>query len=152
MKYYTSYYQNIKNIPDDYKLVSISGNIPEYLQNKVDIWDKRLAPNWSLFSEYKNSPEGKAREEQYVKRFKSEVLPKYDITQILKDWGDKCGLNEKYVLLCYETPDCFCHRHIVSEAISQKYNVEVPEIGIDSSKIMEGYRFIDNLNFDEDEW
>jgi len=153
MKFFTSYYANIKNIPDDYILVSISGDIPDYIKEQVDIWDRRFAPNLDLFKEYKNSPEGQQREDKYVQRFKDEVLTKYDITEIIKSWSDKCGLNQKYVLLCYETPNSFCHRHIVAEALEEKYGIEISEIGMDNSiyeRKKYKYKQIETLN--EDEW
>lgn len=153
MTFFTSYYANIKNIPDEYKLVSISGDIPEYIENQVDIWDKRLAPNWSLFKEYKDSSEGTKREKRYIQRFKEEVLTKYLITDILKDWSDKCGLLETYVILCYETPSDFCHRHIVSEFLSDKFNIDVQEYGTDyNTHELRDYKIQLKENFDEDEW
>ena len=151
MKFYTSFYGNIKNIPEEYKLVSISLDIPEYIENRVDIWDKRLAPNRDIFREYKDSPGGS--EKRFVQRFKEEVLTKYLITDILKDWSDKCGLLETYVILCYETPDCFCHRHIVSEFLSEKFNVNIQELGVDyNTHELRDYKIKQKENFDEDEW
>jgi len=132
MKFFSSYYAQIPNIPKDYILVSISGDIPDYIKDQINIWDCRLAPNRDLFREYKNSPKGRQRENLFVQRFKNEVLTKYDITEILKSWSDKCGLEQKYVLLCYEMPNCFCHRHIVAEALEKKYGIEIPEFGIDN--------------------
>jgi uncharacterized protein YeaO (DUF488 family) len=153
MKFFTSYYANIKNIPKDYILVSISGDIPDYIKEQMNIWDRRFAPNWDLFKEYKNSPEGQQRENKYVERFKNEVLTKYDSTDILKDWSDKAGLNEKFVLLCYEVPEDFCHRHIVAEALEEKYGVEIPEIGIDNTIYeRKNYKFQPKDTLNEEEW
>jgi len=153
MKFFTSYYGMIPYIPDEYKLVSISIDIPEYLKNQMDIWDKRLAPNWDLFREYKDSPEDPEREKKYVQRFKEEVLTNCLITDILKDWSDKCGLLETYVLLCYETPDTFCHRHIVSEFLSEKFNIDVQELSVDyNTHELKDYKIQQKENFDEDEW
>ena len=153
MTFATSYYANMKNIPKDSIKVSISGDIPDYLKETVDEWDRRFAPNWSLFKEYKDSPEGLTRELQYIKRFKTEVLIENDITEIIKDWGDKHGLNQKYVLLCYETPEDFCHRHIVAEALESKYGIEVPELDVDYKNYeRKNYKFQLKSNFSDEEW
>lgn len=157
MTFLSSYYANIKNIPNEYKLVSISGDIPEYIENQVDIHDKRLAPNWSLFKEYKDSPEGTKREKRYIQRFKEEVLTKYLITDILKDWSDKCGLLETYVILCYESNDInkstFCHRRIVAEFIENKFNIKVNELDFDYDTYkIEDYKVKLKNEINEDEW
>jgi len=152
MKLYTSYYANIKNIPEDYILVSISGGITEDIKNAMDIHDKRFAPNLSLFTEYKNSPEGINREVRYVKRFKKEILENRDINEILKSWTDKFGYDKKYVMLCYEKPEDFCHRHIVAEAIENKYNIEINELGLDLKTYkIEDYKSkpLDEINLNE---
>ena len=58
MTFYTSYYANLKNIPKEYITVSISGDIPDYIKEEVQVWDRRLAPTLDLFNEYKKLPEG----------------------------------------------------------------------------------------------
>lgn len=150
--FFTSYYANIRNIPDDYILVSISGDIPDYLKERVDVWDRRLAPNLDLFTEYKNSPEGKAREIQYIKRFKNEVLDKRDLNEIIESWDTELLEDKSYVILCYETPDDFCHRQIVAEAIEEKYKIEVPEISLDENYERLNYKYIPKANFTDEEW
>jgi len=137
MKFVTSYYAKISEIKKhypEYIMVSISGDIPNYIKDIVDLWDKRFAPNWSLFKEYKNSPEGPKREIQYVKRFKNEIMSKRDINSILKEWSDKFGKDKTFVIMCYEKPQDFCHRHIVAEAIENKYNIKIPELFEENSE------------------
>lgn len=130
MKFYTSYYAN-KNIPDDYIKISISGGITEYIEEMIDKQDKRLAPKKGFFNVYKKSPEGKEREQAYVQSFKDEVLKDLDLNEIFLSWSKKFGKNKKFVLLCYEHPGDFCHRHIIAEAIEEKYGIEVQEIGFE---------------------
>jgi uncharacterized protein YeaO (DUF488 family) len=112
---YTSYYANIKNIPSDFVLVSISGGITKDIENAVDIWDKRLAPNLSIFKEYKKSEKTILDEKQYVLRFKNEILENRDLKTIIESYGK----DKDIVLLCYEKPEDFCHRQIVSEALDE---------------------------------
>ena len=151
-KFYTSYYANIKNIPEEYITVSISGDIPEYINTEVDVWDKRLAPNWSLFKEYKESHEGLTRELQYVKRFKKEILSNIDLNEIINSWNNELKMDKTYVILCYETPEEFCHRQIVAEAIEQKYKIEVPELSISDDYERKNYKYIPKIKFNEFEW
>jgi len=159
MTFYTSYYAKINELREkypDYKLISISGDIPDYIKNSVDGWDRRLAPNWSLFKEYKNSDNIEEREKTYIKRFKEEVLNK-DINEVFNEWTKKFGLNSKFVLLCYEANDpsesTFCHRRIVAEAIENKYGIEVKELDFnyDDYKI-EDYKVKLKYSIDTEEW
>lgn len=106
----TSYYANIKNIPKDYTLISISGGITPEILKAIHIHDKSLAPSWSIFKEYKDNPDT----ELYTKRFKAEVLPNVNLREKLIEWRSTSN-NNKFVLLCYETPNDFCHRHLVAE-------------------------------------
>ena len=158
MKFFTSYYSNIKKIRElhpDYIIVSISGGLDDYIVPLVDIWDRRLAPKKDFFNEYKASPEGLLREKEYVKQFKNKVLIREDetsINDIFKSWSDKAGLQKSFVIMCYETPEDFCHRHIVAEEIEAKYGVEVPELFVSDDYERKDYKFKIKSNFNEDEW
>ena len=68
------------------------------------------------------------REIIYTERFKNEILENIDINEIFKSWSFKYGPLKKFVLLCYEEPNEFCHRHIVAEAIENKYSIKILEI------------------------
>jgi hypothetical protein len=123
--FYTSYYANIPNL-DDYYLVSISGGITPDIEKVIDKHDKRMAPNLSLFTEYKETLVNRdisaaENEARYVKRFKEEVLKNLNI-QELKEQYLKIShkTNKKIVFLCYEKPEDFCHRHIIAEALNAK--------------------------------
>lgn len=64
----------------------------------------RVAPTWSIFSEWKKSGDSAL----YTKRFNEEVLANLDPLKVYNELGADS------ILLCYETPDKFCHRHIVA--------------------------------------
>jgi hypothetical protein len=160
MTFVTSYYAKINEIRKqypDYILVSISGGITPEILDSVDIHDKRLAPNLSLFKEYKDNPENPNREQQYINRFKKEVLEQRDLNEIFKSWSDKIGLNKKYVIMCYEANEygssSFCHRRIVAEEISKKYGIEVPELFLDYENYeVKNYKVKEKFGIDDNEW
>ena len=149
---YTSYYRNIdfiKTLKDDYILVSISGGITKEIENSIDIWDKSLAPSYDIFKEHKES-NSNDKYINYTKRFKSEILTKEDTLKSIEKYIDM-SKDTNVVLFCYELPHQFCHRNIVSEFIQNEYNIEVNEIGLDSSYILKGYKY-EKIGFNEDEF
>ena len=154
MKFFTSYYGNIKNIPEDYILVSISGGITDEIEAVVDLHDKRLAPKKQFFLEYKDSPQGSKRELVYTKEFQRLVIDEVDMNDIFKSWSDLFGKDKKYVILCYESPEnTFCHRHLVAEAIEEKYSIDIPEIGVDTEIYERKNGKMDcKIKFDVEEW
>ena len=77
---------------------------------------KRLAPSWSIFSEYKY---GEGTQENYVRRFKAEILGKLSREQVLQDLEEMSG-GKDVALCCYEKPGDFCHRHIVKDWLDGK--------------------------------
>ena len=77
---------------------------------------KRLAPSWSIFSEYKYNG---GTQENYVKRFKAEILGNLSRDQVLKDLEELSG-GKDVALCCYEKPGDFCHRHIVKDWLDGK--------------------------------
>lgn len=73
----------------------------------------KLSPNTSILFSYK---EGKLDQDGYVRRFINEVLNQLDYKAVIADLEALTNANqENIVLLCYEKPSDFCHRHIVAE-------------------------------------
>jgi uncharacterized protein YeaO (DUF488 family) len=81
-----------------------------------------LAPSWELLGEWN---QGRLTEEQYVQRFQQEVLAPLDASVIVKDL--LLGHTD-CVLLCYEGPGKFCHRHIVARWLKANAGVDVAEL------------------------
>lgn len=105
---YTSYFGYLFNLPRDF----IKFGIVRYLKLDLINFDW-LAPSKELLCDIKYK--GLSNDEyvnRYLKEFSKDKLDK------LKNLCDKCG-DTKIVLLCYETPDKFCHRHIVSSIIKK---------------------------------
>jgi uncharacterized protein YeaO (DUF488 family) len=155
IKFFTSYYANIPNL-DGYFLVSISGGITPEIEKVIDKHDKRLAPNLSLFTEYKKSQEimdvsASFNEERYVGRFKKEVLSNIEINSFIEEYKNIYAEHKKdIVLLCYEKPEDFCHRHIVQEFLNEN-GYKTSEL-ITEEYEFDYYKYTLKNKILEDEW
>jgi uncharacterized protein YeaO (DUF488 family) len=79
-----------------------------------------LAPSWRLVQEAKS---GAIDEDEYIRRYRAEVLSKLDPVRVYADLGDDA------VLLCWENSGAFCHRRLVAEWFEDRLGVSVPEVG-----------------------
>lgn len=116
---YTSYYANIKNLPDNVCPISIAGKAPKGY-NGIEY--KVLAPKWSFFKIWKETHDN----EYYIKNFKELVLdqlnPQVVYTVLMRAANGKIPC-----LICYEKPGDFCHRHLVADWLSEKLNLKIEE-------------------------
>lgn len=122
MKIYTSYFANLKKIPKDIVPIAICVSLPTWWHG---LSLKKLAPTYDILMNYRNNFD----EKEYIKRFYSEVLDKLDANKILDEL--KAMSNGKdIVLVCYESKDKFCHRHLVAEWLSKNLKeVTINEYG-----------------------
>lgn len=108
---YTSYFAQIKNLPDNIVPISICAKAPAWYNG---LQYKKLAPTYDILMSYKKDLD----KESYTKRFSDEILKQYDVEQIIDDLILICHENDFYgksvCLLCYEKPTDFCHRHLVA--------------------------------------
>lgn len=100
-KMQTSYYSKSakSNSPN---LVSIAARAPAFYKGREY---KKLAPKYWFFKKYKDDGD----EEFYTKAYYEEVLNKLDPKTVYKELG------KDSVILCWESSDKFCHRHIVGK-------------------------------------
>ena len=115
---YTGYFAKLKEYEK-------AGLIPVSIAGKAPAWYhgleyKKLAPKWSFFNEWKNGSH-KGDNDYYIKEFNEQVLKQCDINAVLRDLMKLTGTSDlsKIILLCYEKPDDFCHRHLVAKWISE---------------------------------
>lgn len=126
VKIFTSYYGSPiwkKKKTDDASVatvrpISISLFTPRWFLNGVCDGYPLLAPPELLLREYKN---GSITSEEYVYIYREVVLGVLNKEKVINDLGDGA------VLLCYEKPGEFCHRHIVGEWLGGNYFGEVGE-------------------------
>jgi len=108
----TSYYAKSGDHPN---AVSIAGRAPADFTGREC---KKLAPRLWFFKKYKLDGDT----EFYTQQYQSEVLDQLDPQEILWEVG------EDAVLLCWEKPGKFCHRHLVAKWLSEKLGIEVTEL------------------------
>ena len=117
---YTSYFAKLSKIPSNITPIAICGKSPEWYKG---IQYKKLAPKWSFFSVWKQTHDN----DYYVEHFCKEVLHTLNADDVIKELyklAEK-SQNEDIVLICYERPGDFCHRHLVANWLrNQGYPVE----------------------------
>lgn len=110
----TSYFAKSAGNPN---AIAICAKCPPWFKGKVY---KKLAPKYWFFKQYKKDGDAKFYEEKY----REEVLSKLDPKVVFKELGSDA------VLLCYESPEKFCHRHIVAKWFKETLNIKVKELGV----------------------
>jgi thermostable 8-oxoguanine DNA glycosylase len=95
--------------------VSITGRAPEWFSGRQY---KKLAPKLWFYKKYKEDGD----EEFYKLQYQKEVLDVLDPKTVYEE------LSENSVLLCWELPGQFCHRHLVAEWFMKHLNVKVYEM------------------------
>lgn len=118
--FFTSYFANLKNLPTEHVTpVSIARAAPVWYKG---LEYKQLAPSWSILKEFKETHDEKKYSEQYIKEVLDNLNPyevREELMKLTEDW--------QIVLLCYEKPDEFCHRHLVADWLSS-YGIPVQEV------------------------
>ncbi|MDR2685560.1 MAG: hypothetical protein LBB23_02180 [Rickettsiales bacterium] len=101
MAIYTSYFAFAQWVPSKH-LISIAGRAPDGFSGTSY---KKLAPKYTWWKKWK---EENLSEEFYKQNYNESVLGALDPAQVLSEIGDD------KILLCWEKPDKFCHRHLVA--------------------------------------
>lgn len=112
---YTSYFAN-KNIPKGTRLVSIARSQPKWGPKLPEV--EELLPPWDLIYDYK---QGVISEEDYILKY-AEQLVDLDPNALYQ-------MLDGSILLCWERPDKFCHRHLVAKWF-RTFGLKVQEYGI----------------------
>jgi len=109
MKIFTSYFGAIKRLPRDFVPVAICGGMTFPW---TGLRYPKLAPKRLFFNAWKLNHDN----DFYVRHFYAEVLSELTPQQVRSELADLVGGEDKTVVLCcYETPEKFCHRHIVAQ-------------------------------------
>ena len=121
MRVYTTYFANIRNLPDNVVPISITLKPPP---GWAGAEFKKLAPPYKLLQMYKEAISAKDLDKDkvkdyYQKRYNELVLSKLNPMSVLEELkliAAERALEKDFdiALVCYETPLDFCHRHLVS--------------------------------------
>lgn len=115
----TSYYSKLRSIPIKYTPIQISNSAPFHIDYK---WNE-VVPPWKIVQDHKS---GIISNEEYCIRYVNH-LDSIGIDRY-KDWLDSLvGSSDMILLLCYESPNKFCHRHILSNYLNNKFNYNIRE-------------------------
>jgi len=108
----TSYFSKSSKNPN---AVSIARSSPVWYTGQEY---KKLAPSYNLLMKYKNDGD----QEYYIKKYNEEVLDKLNPSEVFKELGSEA------ILLCWEGPKKFCHRHLVANWFENKLGIKLQEI------------------------
>ena len=111
---YTSYFANWRKFPAGFDQYSIARFSPVGFKGKSLL---ELSPSQEILSKYKNK---KISNEEYEKLY-IDQLKSIDVLSILNKLGNS-------ILLCYEKKEDFCHRHILSKYVKEKFNISIIEL------------------------
>lgn len=125
---YTSYFAQLRNMPENVIPISICGKAPDWYDG---LQYKKLAPKYGFFTEWKKTHDNNF----YIEHFNDEVLKMLSVPKVLADlqmlipdyikskmdvpvWVNK---DWHIALICYERPTDFCHRHLVSKWLNENH-------------------------------
>lgn len=114
---YTGYFAKLKKYQE-------AGLVPVSIALKTPDWYhgleyKKLAPTWDILSAWK-SGEHKGDVDYYTEHFEEEVLDGIYFQKAINELEELTKVKQdKIILLCYEKPSDFCHRHIVAKWLGQ---------------------------------
>lgn len=124
MKLYTSYFAKVKQLQESgfNNLVCVAGYAPKFFYDTPNArFYPDLAPRKEWFWEWKN---GHLSNDWYIEKYNETVLSKLNPEKVVEDLGDNA------VMLCYEKPGDFCHRHIIADWLHKNTGIEVKEVSL----------------------
>ena len=105
---YTSYFAKVRKLPENYKYISICLSSPKGYDGYTYT---KLAPNWDILKRYKEDGD----QDAYIREF-NKLLQRLNPDTVIKElYSMVQDPAATIVLLCYEKPSDFCHRHLVAE-------------------------------------
>lgn len=109
MNIYTSYFNNLKTIPSYITPIAICLYPPNSYRG---LRYRKLTPSRKSLKFLKD---GIIKESGFTLQYYNERLSKLTIMEVYSDLVSLSGNSDSVVLLCHESKDKFCHRHLVTE-------------------------------------
>jgi uncharacterized protein YeaO (DUF488 family) len=108
---YTSYLSKVSQLDkNEYEPIFIASRWPKNIETMF-IWYKLLAPDLKLIGSYTRK---EITSEEYTKQY-NQMLETLNPVEVYSQIYSMCSLNKYPVLICYEAPPKFCHRHLVAK-------------------------------------
>ena len=120
---YTSYFARCNKLPKGLVPISIARQAPA---DYTGLEYKTLAPAWDILSEYKQTKDERTYIQQY--NYQLFLLSADQVVKELKELAQ----SDQIILLCYEKPDDFCHRHLVAQWLTE-HGYDTQEIEFDGN-------------------
>ena len=123
MKLHTSYFARVKKLQEaGYgNLVCVAGYAPKFFYDLPNArFMPELAPRRDWFWEWKRN--NHLSNDWYIEKYNETVLSKLDPRKVVEELGDGA------VMLCYEKPGDFCHRHLIADWIAKGTGITVEEV------------------------
>ena len=125
MEIATGYFAKAKTyVENGYALVSIARVAPWFLAKELNVYPLDcLAPTDDILA-LKDQPD------KYTSEYRREILAKLKPTDVFhKLWMiAHQEQKDKVVLLCYESSEKFCHRHLVAEYLGDVFGRKITEV------------------------
>ena len=116
---YTGYYAKTKEYEQNGLItIGISGKIPDGFNG---IRYQKLAPKYAWWHEWHDN---KLSNEWFKQKYYETVLSQLNAASVVQELQD---FGKNIVLLCYETPEKFCHRHLVADWLNKNTNADIIE-------------------------
>ena len=118
---YTTYISNMKNLPEG-KYILVTRWCPKSLDlSKFDdaVWEPILSPSDNLLASYKNATMTKV---DMLNKYKEYLSSSLAVREAILKIAEKAK-QEDVFLICYEKEAFECHRSILAQYISEKYNI-----------------------------
>lgn len=118
---YTGYYAKVKEYKESgLEPVAISGKVPDFF---VGLTYENFAPRYEMFQRWKNKLIDNSA---YVEEYRAH-LNTLDKGEIRFDFLPYAENISDCVLLCYEKPEDFCHRHVLADWLEENFGYKVKE-------------------------
>ena len=127
MEIATGYFAKAKQYAGmGYALVSIARVAPWFLAKELRVYScDCLAPTDEIL-DLKDNPD------EYTPKYRHEILGHLKPTEVFHYLGmiARQEDTDKIILLCYESPEKFCHRHLVAEWLTDNLGIKVEEVAL----------------------